>query len=433
MRRISILALILCGCFVSMAWAQEAGLQRPRSHFSRHHAMTNSARSTGTGNPYFTQSNTSQNKVWELGTFPGGTWFASWRLNDYGVIVGRGDVPPIGSDGVGRTHTLVVHLFGPRAGEWIDLGALHGKQPKGWEEPNNDIANTGMVVSRSTAWDGHVHAVAWTKETGMVNLGTLADTGMPRYATYKSSMATGTNRLGTLIVGQGWSGDDAEATGVPVVWTPSTVWKNGKLVTRWKIQRLHTAAFPELTGFVAWGVNDYGQIVGTGWNEDFTILTAILWNLRPDGKGWQAMSLPPSTDYPAAQVYAINDRGEMVGVVNSADQSVWLPRLWKPLNLKRTLYSQPIELPLPKGGFTNGEAVGINERGDVVGDCWNDDASLDLSVGWSTRNTTVAEVLNFPGDWGFAWGVNNNRIATVTYGGGENCSAGSCGGAIHLP
>ena len=70
------------------------------------------------------------------------------ELNDLGVIVGRGDVPPIGPDGVGYTHTLAVPLFGPHAGKWIDLGTLGGEQPKGWEEPNNDISNTGLVVSQ---------------------------------------------------------------------------------------------------------------------------------------------------------------------------------------------------------------------------------------------------------------------------------------------
>ncbi len=98
------------------------------------------------------------------------------------MIVGLGDVPPIGRDGLGYTHTLAVPLFGPNAGEWIDLGALRKKQLKGWEEPFADISDTGLVVSHSTAPDGQLHGVAWTKATGMVDLGTLADTGDPRYS-----------------------------------------------------------------------------------------------------------------------------------------------------------------------------------------------------------------------------------------------------------
>ena len=152
------------------------------------------------GRSFHAQANPDKGKIWELGTYPGGTWFATWHINDLGVIVGLGDLSPIG-DGPGYTHTLAVPLFGPHAGEWIDLGTLSGEQPTGWEEPLADISNTGLVVSHSTARDGYVHGVAWTKDTGMVDLGTLADTRDPRYASYNTSYAIGTNKLGTLIVG----------------------------------------------------------------------------------------------------------------------------------------------------------------------------------------------------------------------------------------
>jgi probable HAF family extracellular repeat protein len=436
MKRISILACILGVSLVSAAWAQQpAGkapigmrlLHRMANQTSKTPGVTVSRSVNAQANPY------DVGKVWELGTYPGGTWFSSWRLNDLGVIVGRGDVPPIGANGVGYTHTLAVPLFGRHAGEWIDLGTLGGEEPKGWEEPNNDISNTGLVVSRSTAPDGQVHGVAWTKDTGMIDLGTLADTNNLEYSSYTSSMATGTNKLGTMIVGQSWSGLDPATTGVPVVWTPSNVWMSGKFVTKWKIQNLDTTAFPDLTGFVAWGVNDYGLIIGTGWNSDFTTTIGALWTPRADGKGWDLTSLPPSPAFPSAQVWGINDRGEIVGVATSTDQNIWLPRLWQPLDREGRTYSQPIELPLPNGGFTNCEAVGINELGDLVGDCWG--AMKDLPTRWTTEDLTFSEIINFPGNVGFSWGVNNNRIASVTYLGGKNCPSntyGSCGGAVQL-
>jgi probable HAF family extracellular repeat protein len=438
MKRISILALVLCACFLSAAWAQQPAnkppfgrhvLQRMANQTSRTPGVTVSRSFNAQANP------DGAGKVWELGTYPGGTWFATWHANDLGVIVGLGDVSPIG-DGAGYTHTLAVPLFGPNAGTWIDLRTLRRNQPKGWEEPFTDISNTGLVVSHSTARDGHVHGVAWTRETGMVDLGTLADTNDPRYASYKTSYAIGTNKLGTLIVGgSGVDGNPDVGLLAPVVWTSSNVWMNGKFVTKWKIHKLDTAAFPDFA-WAVWGVNDYGQIIGVGGTSDQTTVIGALWNPRADGKGWEKlMSLPPSPAYPVTDPYGINERGEIVGVVASAGFITNLPVLWKPLDNKRTTYSQPIELPLPKGGFTSCEGVGINDLGDMVGDCWNDDYSLDLSVRWTTKDPTFSEVLNFPGDWGFAWGVNNNRIATVTYGGGENCPSdtyGSCGGAIQL-
>jgi hypothetical protein len=179
-------------------------------------------------------------------------------------------------------------------------------------------------------------------------------------------------------------------------------------------------------------VNDYGQIIGTGWNSDATMFIGALWNPRANGKGWELTLVLPSPTYPITQAYGINNRGEIAGVANSADFSIWLPRLWKPLDRKRTTYSQPIELALP-AGFTSCESVGLNELGDIVGDCWND--TQDLSARWITEHPTFSEIIKFPGSWGFSWDVNNSRIASVTYGGSKKCPAdtyGSCGGAVQL-
>ncbi|HYA22619.1 MAG TPA: hypothetical protein VEF05_00575 [Terriglobales bacterium] len=436
MKRMSILVCILGLCFVSMSWAQQPATKPPIGRHLQHRMANQASRTPGLTVSWSLNAQASLDdaaKIWELGTYPSGTWFATWHINDFGVIVGLGDVPPIGRDGVGYTHTLAVPLFGPRAGEWTDLGALRRKQLKGWEEPLDGISNTGLVVSDSIASGGHMHAVAWTQETGMVDLGTLADTGDPQYANHNSSYAISTNRLGTLIVGG--SGVDQDTNSwfdAPVVWTPSYVWTNGKFVTKWKIHALDTAAFPDFTWMV-WDVNDYGQIIAIG--GDNTQTRGVLWNPRPDGKGWgKLISLPPSTTYPVTVLFGINNGGQIAGVAQSLDGSTWLPALWKPLDETRTTYSQVTMLPLPRGVFTNAEAVGINDLGDIVGDSWNDDGSVDLPSRWTTEDLTFAEIINFPADWGFSWGVNNNRIASVTYT-GENCPSdtyGSCGGAIQL-
>ncbi len=438
MKRIGFLLLVLCASIVSVAGAQQSATEPPvGKNWHLGHLMANRIPTpsdvTGSQSLNVQANPDDPAKVWELGTYPGGTWFTTWHINDLGVIVGLGDVPPIGSDGVGYTHTLVVPLFGPNAGEWIDLGTLGGEQPKGWEEPFDDVSNTGLVVSHSTGTNGLPRAVAWTKETGMVDLGTLADTGNPTYTDYKASNAIGTNKLGTLIVGNSGVGPTGEHPGVPVVWTSSKVWVNGKFVTKWKIQELDTAAFPGFS-WTAWSVNDFGQIIGVGGNDGETILVAALWNPRADGKGWeQLMSLSPCQDYPSPDPYGINEKGEIVGGVTLPDQSMWLSVLWKPLDSKRTKYSPAIVLPVPKGGFTSCEGVGINDLGDMVGDCWSN--RKDLPTRWTTKDLTLAEIIKFPGTWGFSWGVNNNGIAAVTYGGGTNCPGhtyGSCGGAVQL-
>ena len=438
MRLVSFLFLAATVSFVPMVGAQQPATRPAIGRHISHRMANQTSRTpdlTASLGSYAQANRDDRTKYWELGTYPGGTWVTTWHINDLNVIAGLGDV-----DGSGYTHTLAVALFGPNAGEWTDLGTLPGEQSIGCEEPIDGISDTGLVVSHSITSDGHMHAVAWTKETGMVDLGTLADTGDPRYANHNSSYAISTNKLGTLIVGgSGVDQDTNSGFAAPVVWTPSNVWTNGKFVTTWKIHALDTSAHPDFS-WVPWGVNDYGQIVGVGGdnkNPQTTVIGA-LWNPRADGKGWRkVMSLPPSTAYPFTDPYGINDNGEIAGMVASNDWSIWLPTLWKPLDRTRTTYSRVIMLPLPQGVFTNAEAVGINDLGDIVGDTWNDDGSVDLAVRWTTRNLTFSELLNFPADWSFSWGVNNNRIASVTYTGGEKCSAGvpwtyTCGGAIQL-
>ncbi len=267
--------------------------------------------------------------------------------------------------------------------------------------------------------------MAWTKNTGMVELGTLADTGDPAYAEYKSSYAKATNKLGTLIVGASWNTDGCT---IPVVWTPAR--ERGGPAVVWKIHRLETTA--EYPYGEVWSVNDYGQI--SGWcGILWDAVTGVVWNPGAGGKGWQLTSLPPSPDYPESFAFGINDRGEITGVVVSGDWYTWLPRLWKPLDTNRTTYSQPIELALP-GGFTSCESVGINDLGEIVGDCWND--RKDLPTRWTTEDPTFSKAINFTGSWGYSWGVNNNGIAAITYGGGKSCPGntyGSGGGATQLP
>jgi hypothetical protein len=90
---------------------------------------------------------------------------------------------------------------------------------------------------------------------------------------------------------------------------------------------------------------------------------------------------------------------------------------------------------MPEGGFANCYTDGINELGDLTGECWAQDYSVDQAVRWTTKDTTFSQVLGFPRDWSWSFRVNNDRVAVVTYGGGDKCSADdyiSCGGAIQL-
>jgi probable HAF family extracellular repeat protein len=427
MRRNSIFALILCTSIVSTAWAQPQAVGPRVSKHSIHHRALTSFRKTNATLPnplVAAQAAARQSKVWELGTFPGGTWAAMGDVNDFGVAVGQGDLPD------GSTHNLAVPLYGRHAGEWIDLGTLGGTET-GWEEGLIAISDTGMIVGHSASTDqDRAHAIAWTEASGIGDLGTLADIGYP---TYNSSYASGVNKLGTLIVG--WSGAEQSCIGcaptLPVVWTPTFAWKNGQVVTKWKIHKLDTAGFGVITKWYAWAVNDFGQIVGEGSGDNGEYV-GVLWTPLQNGK-WKVRQLPALADYPEPEPFNINDRDEISGDIEPADFSVWIPAYWKPLDPSRKTYSSPVALPMPEGGFTNCYTDGINELGDLTGECWGED--VDQAVRWTTKDITFAQVLGFPGDWSWSFRVNNNRIAVVTYGGGDQCSPdtfGSCGGAIQI-
>ena len=365
------------------------------------------------------------NKIWELGTYPGGTWAAMGDINNFGLAVGQGDLPG------GSTHSLAVSLFGPRAGKWIDLGTLGGTA-SGWEEGLISVSDTGMIVGHSATRDNdRVHAFVWTEKSGMVDLGTLADIA---HQGYNSSYASGVNKQGTLIVG--WSGVEEScltcAPTLPVVWTPSVVWKNGEPVTRWKIHKLDTDGFDEITFWFAWTVNDSGQIVGEGSNSQ-GMFVGVLWTPLQNGK-WKLTKLPAVSGYPESEPFNINDRREITGDLEPADFSVWIPAYWKPSDPLRKTYSPPIELAMPEG-VSNCYTDGINELGDMTGECWNNAGTVDRPVRWTAKNPTFFEVLTSPGDWGWSFRVNNSRIAVVTYGGGDKCSGDnyiSCGGAVQF-
>src|SRR5208337_3323776 len=57
-------------------------------------------------------------KVWDLGTYPYGTWAEAGGINDLDVVVAQGDAAD------GDNHLFKAELFGSHAGQWFDLGAL---------------------------------------------------------------------------------------------------------------------------------------------------------------------------------------------------------------------------------------------------------------------------------------------------------------------
>jgi len=333
--------------------------------------------------------------------------------------VGTGDVPNKDT-GVLETHTLGVPLFGPQQGKWIDMGTLGGVIT-GWDEAVLKVSNTGVVATHSAVPGGLWHAAAWTEKTGMFDLGTLVDLG---YADYKESVACAINRSGTLIVGQGWTEDHAHQ--LPMVWTPSMQWNDHQFSTVWKMQVLPITGFEEYPTFVAWEVNDVGQIIGLAENSDTSRIVGIVWNPLPRGQGWKPIGVPSYQDMPFIDPFAINNKGVIVGSAISAD-GLWFSIMWKPLNPQRDAYGSPVLLKQPDG-FPYGFPDGINELGDITGTQWGDITAE--GVLWSVNEPDFVASLGLPGDWSNVWKVNNFRIAIGFFGGGP-CAVpgGTCAAA----
>lgn len=418
MKRI-ILLLSLCACVVTMAWAQQASVPT----FSRHRIPSHGRliaipNKSGTSSHPSARAETAvarKTRVWDLGTFPGGTWAEAGGINDFGVLVAQGDT---GSDG--DNHLFTVRLFGPDAPQWSDLGTVGANE--GWFLWP-EIADTGMIVGYAATDDGYVHALAWTKKSGRVDLGTLSDLG------YNFSVAERVNKLGTLIVG--WSGSSADnsETSLPVVWTPTLAWKPDALTIVWKIQVLDTTGFEGFPHWMVTGVNDFGQVSGIAWDDsDPENDAGVIWNPLPNGKGWKIMRLPVSPEFPNAEVGFINDKGEVSGDVDSSDWSTFSAALWTPVDRLRRVYELTL-LPSLPGSTNGGFAESINELGDIVGAAYDADWNM-LATRWSTKDPTFVRPLGFPGDWSLADGVNNQRIAVGTYGGAQ--CANECAAAVQI-
>jgi probable HAF family extracellular repeat protein len=410
MKRFSVLVLVLCASFVPVAWAQQENVPRFGRHRIPGHGRFIAIQGTngtmgrqGFSAESFAAHNT---EVWDLGTYPGGTWAEAGGINDFGVAVALGDTGPNGP-----THLFTIQLSGPHAPRWSDLGPTNAYE--GWFAWPS-IADTGLIVGYAATPVGAVHGFLWVGKH-VIDLGTLADIG---YTSYDNSEAAIVNKRGTLIAGGATSSSEPGA-GLPVVWTLDS------RTHTWKIHKLDTAGFP--CGF-ALGVNDSGQVAGAFFDDAGTYVAA-LWNPIPGKEEWKAIKLPGSLDWPVVAIAGdINEKGEIVGDVLSSDWVNGYSSLWQPLDPMRRTYKLTL-LPNYYNGANGDTAEGINDLGDIVGGTWDGDGTPHAAR-WSTKDTNLVQLLDFPGDYSVAYKVNESRIATGLYGGGA--CANECALAVRI-
>lgn len=170
------------------------------------------------------------------------------------------------------------------------------------------------------------------------------------------------------------------------------------------------------TGWIAMFANDSGQIIGTATTA-VGVQIAVLWNPLPGGDRWKIMQLPIPADYPSAEPLDINNKGEIVGDV-AVPPSFWpsFPALWRPVEHSGKAFSVTVLPTL--GGFLQGagDGEGINDAGDIVGGSYDADWNY-FATRWSTKDLNSARLLlSVPGGWSWATKVNDNGIATGSYG-----------------
>ena len=411
--------VLLCFGFISSFWAQGQGqTTRPAKHLTPQQRMANllsKARRTARTGSYLAPANVpDKSKVWDLGVYPGGSASALQGINDFGVAMGWGDVP---IEGGTETRMIGVPLFGVHAGQWFDSGLAAGEDDT---MEAGGISDNGIIVGNIMDSNGWPVAYAWIPNHGGFLLG--------KYADDDGSGAIAINHSGTLIVGNsGKLLEDGTIRATPLVWTSKVIWNHGQPTLSWKMHVLPTGGLEKpgavfdgiaLIAWGGWGVNDSGQIAGDGWFYDPVLdeywEIAVVWTPLEGGKKWKVQRLPMSADLPYTEALGINDQGEIVGDVWGWTDNFQgaLPALWNIRNGK----TWSLKVLPTTSGLDYGWSVvwGINELGDMVGLCTNENW-IGKATRWNTHNRGFVKSLDFPGDTSGAFGLNNQGIAVGEY------------------
>jgi probable HAF family extracellular repeat protein len=219
-------------------------------------------------------------KTWtQLGVLPGGTFSDAFGINNYGQVVGYGDIPNTPTS-AGLYHAFLwtpSSLHGT-AGTMIDLGTLSSTVGGSWASAIN---GQGWVTGRSddASAGGAGHAYVWEPSSAhgttgrMIDLGTLAVNPNPGLS---QSEGNAINDRGVVVGDANPAGVTSQSQVVAVVWQPGT---NGS----YTVSDLNNL-IPSGTGWTlirADAVNNSGQIVVEATNASLS--------------GWYALLLTPST------------------------------------------------------------------------------------------------------------------------------------------
>jgi probable HAF family extracellular repeat protein len=203
--------------------------------------------------------------VIDLGALTGGDYSQAFNINDKGQIVGASETTGPGCDPV--PFNACTHAFLWEEGTMTPLRPLGGPFSYAY-----GINNRGQVAGLSTTASGEYHAVTWTPEGQITDLGMLPGDNFGR--------ANAINDRGQIV---GWSSGET---------TRAFVWEKGVMSDLGTLNGSYSAAVD---------INKHGLIVGTG--DDNGTRLPVMWSRD----GVTALPLLPGADF--GEVGRANDRG----------------------------------------------------------------------------------------------------------------------------
>lgn len=254
----------------------------------------------------------------DLGALPGGDYSEAYNINDKGQVVGASATTGAGCEPA--PFNACTHAFLWEDGTMIPLRPLGGPFSYAY-----GINNYGQIAGISTTVSGDYHAVMWTPEGLITDLGVLpGDT---------FAQANAINDRGQIV---GWSSGET---------TRAFVWEDGVMSVLGTLNGSFSMAVD---------INRHGIIFGTG--DDSGTRPPVIWSRE----GITALPLLPDAYF--GEVGRANDRAVVVGRMVYYPSEVVVPVIWA----KGRVGELP-SLATPPN-YTNWTAAyDINNRGQVVG------------------------------------------------------------------
>jgi probable HAF family extracellular repeat protein len=309
-------------------------------------------------------------KMIDLGTL-GGPTSEAVAINRGGEVVGNADTRTKDKEGKAIAHAFLWHH-----GKMSDLGTLGG--PRSWAQAINA---SGQVVGYAETTvkdeDGQPVAHAFLWQAGkMIDLGTFG--GL-------SSRASDINDRGQIIgeadtTKKRLDEDDLR----PHAIRHAFLWKKGKMID--------LGVPPGRAESMASEINERSQILGWAClpcsaRDPYWVASAFLW------QAGRMTTLAPPRGRESCGANAFNEHGEAVG--SASDGGAWpRPVLW------RAGKASALRLP----GELEGEALSINERGQIVG--YGGDEQTSHAFLWYHGTRTALPGLG--GGWSDATAINAN-------------------------